>query len=73
MPNQEAVIPAKHKTEDVCGCPGGSACPHEGRIEPIAERVGFILCTLGKEKLCERCVRTLGAAFQCHGSHHSED
>lgn len=51
------------QTSDVrCGCP----CGHDVLIEV---RMGFILCTLGKEKLCSDCVMPLGAAFQCHKGH----
>lgn len=63
---------AERQTGDVCGCPGGSACPHEGRTRQIEVRTGFIICSLGKEKLCQECVRTLDAVFQCHGSHHAD-
>ena len=47
---------------EVCGCP----CKHAG---PISRRAGFIICSLGKEKLCTECVQPLGSVFRCHGDH----
>ena len=67
MPDETAVLDAPG---EVCGCPGGSVCGHDGQAAPIPIRAGFILCVLGKEKLCPDCVVAFGDAFKCHGSHH---
>ena len=47
---------------EVCGCP----CKHAAGIDL---RAGFIVCTVGKEKLCPECVADSDAFFRCHKGH----
>lgn len=62
----EPAPPAMEAEGEVCACPCGHAAP-------IQLRVGFILCTVGNEKLCAECVRPPeqgeGVALQCHEGH----
>lgn len=65
-------MPEEHPVDapgEACGCPGGDRCKHDGKIVRIPIRVGFILCSLGQEKLCPECVEPFGDVFMCHGSH----
>lgn len=67
MPNEQPSI--TDAPGEACGCPGGDSCSHDGKPARIPIRVGFILCALGKEKLCPECVVPFGDVFKCHGSH----
>ena len=46
-----------------CECP----CNH---VAPIKIRVGFMVCSVGKEKLCEECVvMSTASSLNCHYGH----
>jgi len=67
MPEDEKAV--MEAPSEVCACPGGDACKHNGKPARISLREGFILCALGQEKLCPECVLVFGDSFKCHGSH----
>ena len=68
--SKESAMPTKtHAKGESCGCPGGESCSHDGKPAAISIRAGFIICALGKEKLCSECVVVFGDVFKCHGSH----
>ncbi len=66
MPEDETEPATREVEGEVCGCP----CAHHAAIQ---ERVGFILCSLGGEKLCAECVMPFGDVFKCHESHADGD
>ncbi len=59
---EESVVAEREAKGEVCGCP----CKHAALIEI---RTGFIVCTVGEEKLCNECVAEGGPPFECHVEH----
>ena len=63
LAEQEKKPSPQYADNLACECP----CGH---VAPIKVRTGFMVCSIGKEKLCEECVQmNTSSAFDCHYGH----